>query len=52
MKSCINASVHTLLLMENVQQYDADFVVGFDLGVEQNRDDTLHSVFDLFPLSI
>lgn len=43
---------HTLLLMENVKQYYADFVIGFDLGVEQNRDDILHGIFERFALSI
>lgn len=44
-------SVHTLL-MEDVKQYDADFVVGFILRLKQSGDDTLHSIFERFPLRI
>lgn len=40
------------ILEENVEQDDADLVVGADVGVQQDWHDGPHGVFNLFALRI
>jgi len=44
--------VRTLLLVEDVEQDNADLVVGLDVVVQQHRDDALHGVSQGLPLRV
>lgn len=40
------------VLQENVEEYDADLVVGGDVGIQQDWHDGPHGVFNLFALCV
>lgn len=40
------------ILQENVEQDDADLVIGGDVGIQQDWHDGPHGVFNLFPLCV
>lgn len=40
------------VLQENVEEDNADLVVGADVGVQQDRHDGPHGVFNLFALCV
>lgn len=42
----------TLFLVEDVEQNDADFVVGLNLRIQQHGDDVLHGVFKRLALRV